>query len=48
MKKTFQLIVANKNKDRQVESIKNDVRKYIKRERTKRAWCLHSAGTIQQ
>ena len=30
MKKTFQLIVANKNKDRQVESIKNDVRKYIK------------------
>ena len=34
MKKTFQLIVANKNKDRQVESIKNDVRKYIKRERT--------------
>ena len=36
MKKTFQLIVANKNKDRQVESIKNDVRKYIKRERTKR------------
>ena len=36
MKKTFQLIVANKNKDRQVESIKNDVRKYIKRERTKK------------
>lgn len=36
MKKTFQLIVANKNKDRQVESIKNEVRKYIKRERTKR------------
>ena len=36
MKKTFQLIVANKNKDRQVESIKNEVRKYIKRERTKK------------
>ena len=36
MKKTFQLIVANKNRDRQVESIKNEVRKYIKRERTKR------------
>lgn len=36
MKKTFQLIVANKNKDRQVDSIKNEVRKYIKRERSKR------------
>ncbi len=36
MKKTFQLIVANKNKDRQVDAIKNEVRKYIKRERTKR------------
>ena len=36
MKKTFQLIVANKNKDRQVESIKNEVRKYIKRERSKK------------
>ena len=36
MKKTFQLIVANKQKDRQVEAIKNEVRKYIKRERSKR------------
>jgi hypothetical protein len=36
MKKTFQLIVANKNKDRQVEAIKNEVRKYIKRERSKK------------
>ena len=36
MKKTFQLIVDNKNKDRQVDSIKNEIRKYIKRERTKK------------
>ena len=36
MKKTFQLIVENKNKDRQVDSIKNEIRKYIKRERTKK------------
>lgn len=36
MRKTFQLKVENKNKDRVVDSIKNDVRKYIKRERTKR------------
>ncbi len=36
MKKTFQLIVENKSKDRQVDSIKNDVRKYIKRERSKK------------
>ena len=36
MKKTFQLKVENKNKDRLVDSIKNDVRKYIKRERSKK------------
>ena len=36
MKKTFQLIVANKKKVRQVEAIKNEVRKYIKRERSKK------------
>ena len=36
MKKTFQLKVANKNIDRQVDSIKNEVRKYIKREKNKR------------
>ena len=35
MKKTFQLKVENKNKDRLVEAIKNEVRKYIKRERRK-------------
>ena len=36
MKKTFQLKVANKNIDRQIDSIKNEVRKYIKREKNKR------------
>lgn len=36
MKKTFQLIVENKNKDRQVDSIKNEIRKYIKREKSKK------------
>ena len=35
MKKTFQLKVENKNKDRLVEAIKNEIRKYIKRERRK-------------
>lgn len=35
MKKTFQLKVENKNIDRQVDSIKNDVRRYIKREKNK-------------
>lgn len=36
MKKTFQLKVANKNVARQVDSIKNEVRKYIKREKNKK------------
>ncbi|CAM3897783.1 DUF6172 family protein [Arcobacter cloacae] len=36
MKKTFQLNVSNKNRERQVDSIKNEVRKYIKREKSKR------------
>lgn len=36
MKKTFQLKVENKNIDRQVDSIKNEVRKYIKREKSKK------------
>lgn len=36
MKKTFQINVTNKNRDRQVDSIKNEVRKYIKREKSKR------------
>lgn len=36
MKKTFQINVANKNRDRQIEAIKNEVRKYIKREKSKK------------
>lgn len=36
MKKTFQLNVKNKKRDRVVEAIKNEVRKYIKRERNKK------------
>jgi len=36
MKKTFQLNVENKNRDRITDSIKNEVRKYIKRERKKK------------
>ena len=35
MKKTFKLKVENKNPDRQVESIKHEIRKYIKREKNK-------------
>ena len=35
MKKTFKIQVENKNPDRVVESIKNEVRKYIKREQRK-------------
>ncbi|MCJ8328289.1 MAG: DUF6172 family protein [Campylobacterales bacterium] len=35
MKKTYQLIDEKQNLDRIVESIKNDVRKYIKREKRK-------------
>lgn len=35
MKKTFKLQVANKHPDRQVEAIKNEIRKYIKREKKK-------------
>ena len=35
MRKTFQLKGLNKNIDRQVDSIKNEVRKYIKREKSK-------------
>ncbi len=33
MKKTFQLHIEGKNPDRLLEAIKNEVRKYIKRER---------------
>lgn len=35
MKKTFKLQEKNKNKDRVVESIKHEIRKYIKREQNK-------------
>jgi hypothetical protein len=35
MKKKFELNVANKHKDRVVESIKHEIRKYIKREKRK-------------
>jgi len=35
MKKTYQLKVENKAPERQVESIKHDVKKYIARERRK-------------
>ena len=33
MKKTFQLTVEGKNRDRVVEAVKHEIRKYIKRER---------------
>ena len=33
MKKTFQLTVEGKNRDRVVDAIKHEVRKYMKRER---------------
>jgi len=33
MKKTFQLNIEGKNRDRVVEAVKNEIRKYIKRER---------------
>jgi len=36
MKKTFKLNVENKKRERVVEAIKNEVRKYIKRERSKK------------
>lgn len=35
MKKVFKLIIPGKNKDRTIDSIKSDVRKYLKRERNK-------------
>ncbi|WP_320033523.1 DUF6172 family protein [Halarcobacter sp.] len=35
MKKTFKLQVENKNPDRVLESIKHEIRKYIKREQRK-------------
>jgi len=36
MKKTFQLHIENKNSSRVLEKIKNEIRKYIKRERNKK------------
>ena len=36
MKKTFQLQVENKKPERQLESVKNEIRKYMKRERKKK------------
>lgn len=36
MKKTFQLQVENKKPERQLEAIKNEIRKYMKRERKKK------------
>ena len=36
MKKIFLLQVENKNSDRLVDAIKHEIRKYIKRERTKK------------
>ena len=36
MKKTFKLQVENKKPEHQLESIKNEVRKYLKRERKKK------------
>lgn len=35
MKKTFKLKVENKNSDRLLEAIKHEIRKYIKREKSK-------------
>lgn len=36
MKKIFQLIEKNKKPERTLDSIKNEIRKYFKRERTKK------------
>jgi hypothetical protein len=36
MKKAFQIDVSNKTRERQVDSIKNEIRKYIKREKSKK------------
>ncbi|WP_198306156.1 DUF6172 family protein [Arcobacter vandammei] len=36
MKKQFLINIGNKTRDRQVDSIKNEIRKYIKREKSKK------------
>jgi hypothetical protein len=33
MRKTFQLVVEGKNRDRVVDAVKHEIRKYLKRER---------------
>ena len=35
MKKTYQLNIEGKNRDRLLDAAKHDIRKYVKRERTK-------------
>jgi len=42
LKKIFQLQIENKNSDRLVDSIKHEIRKYMKRERAKK---LPESGT---
>lgn len=36
MKKIFLIDITNKTRDRQIDSIKNEIRKYIKREKSKK------------
>ncbi|AXK48656.1 hypothetical protein CRU87_06010 [Aliarcobacter trophiarum LMG 25534] len=36
MKKVFNIDIQNKTRERQIDSIKNDIRKYIKREKGKK------------
>ena len=36
MKKVFKLQVENRNPERQLEAVKNEIRKYMKRERKKK------------
>ena len=36
MKKLFLIDIPNKTRERQIDSIKNDIRKYIKREKSKK------------
>lgn len=36
MKKVFQINISNKTRERQIDSIKNEIRKYIKREKSKK------------
>ena len=36
VKKLFLIDIPNKTRERQIDSIKNDIRKYIKREKSKK------------